>query len=145
MFYTCLWVICPSFWQYSTLCWIIMLSFLQKPTSPVSSDITSNSPAVRQNTERHRRQITTKLTAENVKSSCLIHLAHVFFSCVSESAERKTHFACHSFLMSFWVYIFLSGLYSLITASSSGFWRQTSKVPFPPFSLLLPSGLPPFL
>lgn len=98
-----------------------------------------------QNSERCRRQTTTKVTAENVKSSCLIHLAHYFFPFLSESAERKTHCACHGFLTSFWVYIFLSGSYSLITASSSQLRRQTSMVPSLPLSPLLPSGLPPSL
>lgn len=92
------------------------------------------------NTERHRRQITTKPTAENIKSPCLIHSVRVFFSCLFESAERRPQL----FLMSFWVYIFLSGLYSLITASSSGLWRQTSKVSFLLLALLL-SLWPPSL
>lgn len=58
--------------------------------------------------------------------------------------QKERHFACHGLLTSFWVYIFLSGLYGLITASSSQLRRQTSMVPSRPVSPP-PSLWPPSL
>ena len=78
-------------------------------------------------------------------SSCLIHLAHYFLSpppfFFFLNVQKKTRDTqpAMAFLTSFWVYIFLRGLYGLITASSSQLRRQTSTLP----SLLFPSLWPP--
>lgn len=107
--------------------------------TPVGPNITSK--PLHCEPERHRRQTATNVTAENVKSSSLIHLAHYFYPFYLKVHITDTRLpATVGFLTRFWMYIILSGLYGLITASSSQ-RRQT----FTPSSPLLPSGLPPFL
>lgn len=107
--------------------------------TPVCPNITSK--PLHCEPERHRRQTATNVTAENVKSSSLIHLAHYFYPFFLKVHITDTRLpATVGFLTRFWMYIILSGLYGLITASSSQ-RRQT----FTPSSPLLPSGLPPFL
>lgn len=101
-------------------------------------------------TEHWQARIQQNRTAENVKSSCFIHLAHVFSPelCLWKCRKNDTHFVCRSFFFFFltriWVYVFLSGLCGLITASSSEFWRQTSAALFFLSDCSLPlASLPP--